>query len=152
MDVTLRPVREADLDLFEQHTDGPDGTGPLQWFGYRSFHAMRRDFADNGLLSPEGGRFTIEADGAPAGTVSWHQSAWGPLPTSWCWTIGIAVFPGYRGKGIGTQAQRQLAAYLFAHTRAERVQASTDVANIAEQRALSRAGRAGGPHPARAVA
>ena len=38
------------------------------------------------------------------------------------------------------EAQRQLAAYLFAHTRVERLEASTDVDNPAEQRALERAG------------
>jgi len=45
-----------------------------------------------------------------------------------------------RGSGHGTEAQRQLAAYLFAHTPVERVEASTDVDNAAEQRALERAG------------
>jgi hypothetical protein len=45
-----------------------------------------------------------------------------------------------RGRGHGREAQRQLAAYLFAHTPVERVEASTDVVNAAEQRALERAG------------
>jgi RimJ/RimL family protein N-acetyltransferase len=46
----------------------------------------------------------------------------------------------HRGRGHGAEAQRQLAAYLFAHTRVERLEASTDVENTAEQRALERAG------------
>jgi RimJ/RimL family protein N-acetyltransferase len=45
-----------------------------------------------------------------------------------------------RGRGHGAEAQRQLAAYLFAHIRVERLEASTDVDNLAEQRALERAG------------
>jgi ribosomal-protein-alanine N-acetyltransferase len=48
--------------------------------------------------------------------------------------------PEYRGKGLGAAAQRLLATYLFSTTIAHRLQASTDVENIAEQRALERAG------------
>jgi RimJ/RimL family protein N-acetyltransferase len=64
---------------------------------------------------------------------------WGP-PESWCWQFGILLRAGLRGRGIGTLAQRMLADYLFAHTRAHRVEAYTDVSNIAEQRALEKAG------------
>jgi RimJ/RimL family protein N-acetyltransferase len=42
--------------------------------------------------------------------------------------------------GHGSAAQRMLAGYLFATTPVNRVEASTDVENIAEQKALERAG------------
>ncbi|MFD9092636.1 GNAT family N-acetyltransferase [Streptomyces collinus] len=45
-----------------------------------------------------------------------------------------------RGKGYGKHAQRRLVEYLFAHTKVNRVEAGTEVTNIAEQRALERAG------------
>jgi aminoglycoside 6'-N-acetyltransferase len=45
-----------------------------------------------------------------------------------------------QGRGIGTKAQRLLVAYLFDHTRAQRVQAFTDVENVAERRALEKVG------------
>ncbi|MFG3547631.1 GNAT family N-acetyltransferase [Streptomyces sp. NPDC047725] len=45
-----------------------------------------------------------------------------------------------RGKGYGKRAQRLLVEYLFAHTRVNRVEASTEVANVAEQKALEGAG------------
>jgi RimJ/RimL family protein N-acetyltransferase len=48
--------------------------------------------------------------------------------------------PEHRGNGYGTQAQRLIAGYLFANTLIERLEASTDVENIAEQRALEKAG------------
>jgi hypothetical protein len=47
---------------------------------------------------------------------------------------------GLLGQGHGAEAQRQLAAYLFATTRVERLEASTDVDNLAEQRSLEKAG------------
>ncbi|MFD0534349.1 GNAT family N-acetyltransferase [Actinomadura luteofluorescens] len=40
----------------------------------------------------------------------------------------------------GARAQRLLAEYLFAHSPAHRVQAETETANLAEQRALEKAG------------
>jgi RimJ/RimL family protein N-acetyltransferase len=140
MDVRLRPVEEKDLDVFEEHATTPEGTGELQWFGHRSQHDRQREFADNGLLGPEGGYLTVEADGQAAGWMRWQQRLWGPPQTSWCWTISIVVFPGFRGQGVGSRAQRGLVDYLFAHTRAERIEASTDATNVAEQRALEKSG------------
>jgi RimJ/RimL family protein N-acetyltransferase len=48
--------------------------------------------------------------------------------------------PEARGTGVGTEAQRQLVRYLFAHTAVPRIEADTEVGNIAEQRALEKAG------------
>ncbi|WP_214102698.1 GNAT family N-acetyltransferase [Acrocarpospora catenulata] len=140
MEVTLRPVRASDLDLFDRERTTPEGTGEFQWFGYRNSHGLRREFMENGLLGHDSGQMTIEADGQPAGWVAWWMNSWGPDVTSWCWTIGIWVFADFRGKGAGTEAQRQIADYLFAHTRAERVQSFTDAGNLAEQRVLEKAG------------
>jgi RimJ/RimL family protein N-acetyltransferase len=48
--------------------------------------------------------------------------------------IGIWLRPHYRGRGIGTSgAQAQLVDLLFRHTPTNRVEAHTDVDNIAEQ-------------------
>ncbi|GAA0390630.1 alanine acetyltransferase [Acrocarpospora corrugata] len=140
MRVTLRPVRVMDLDVFDRERTTPEGTGEFQWFGHRTSHSLRREFAENGLLGHDSGRLTIDADGQPGGWVTWWMNSWGPDATSWCWTIGICVFADFRGKGAGSEAQRQLVAYLFAHTRAERVQSFTDAGNFAEQRALEKAG------------
>ena len=54
--------------------------------------------------------------------------------------IGIWLFVEHRGRGIGTEAQRQLVDYLFATTPVHRLQAGTEVANVAEQRALEKVG------------
>ncbi len=140
MDVRLRPMSEADVDRIETAGSDPEGLGPLQWFGYRDFAKMRRRVAEDGFLGPDGGGLTVDAGGEMAGYVTWIRQTWGPEATSWCWSIGISLFPGFRGRGIGTAAQRELVDYLFAHTRAERVQAITDVANLPEQRALEKAG------------
>ena len=50
------------------------------------------------------------------------------------------LLPEARGRGYGTQAQRLLVRYLFAHTTVHRIWAGTEVDNLAEQRALEKAG------------
>ena len=79
-------------------------------------------------------------DGTPIGSMSWHGVAYGPYRRSLAWNIGITLVPEHRGRGHGAEAQRMLAEHLFATTEANRVEATTDVGNIAEQRALERAG------------
>ncbi|WP_406435934.1 GNAT family N-acetyltransferase [Streptomyces sp. NBC_00631] len=139
--VILRPAREGDLPLLERFLFDPEAASRFQWFGWRDPDRFRRRFAENGLLGPDGGQLIVDTDAAsdgPFGFVSWHQLTTGP--TSYCWSVGIALAPRARGRGIGTRAQRPLVRYLFAHTPVQRIQADTDSANIAEQRALEKAG------------
>ena len=76
----------------------------------------------------------------PLGTVSWRATHFGPTWQSQALEIGISLRPFARGLGHGGRAQRMLASYLFATTEVHRVQATTDVTNTAEIRALERAG------------
>ena len=138
--VKLRPVTAADLDVFEQEFADADGTGIHQWFGFTPMHKVRRRFAETGLLDQDGGVLTVEADGEVAGRVEWFPAAWGRPATSGCWTIAIGLRPTWWGRGVGTEAQRRLVEYLFLHARAQRIQAYTDGENLAERRALEKAG------------
>ena len=54
--------------------------------------------------------------------------------------IGIWLVPEHRGRGIGTRAQAALVDLFFRHTPSNRVEAHTDVENLAEQRALEKVG------------
>ncbi|TDQ05822.1 acetyltransferase (GNAT) family protein [Labedaea rhizosphaerae] len=74
------------------------------------------------------------------GMVSWHAVGYGPGVGCASWNIGIELVPAARGRGAGTTAQRLLAEHLFATTELDRVEAGTDADNIAEQRALEKAG------------
>jgi RimJ/RimL family protein N-acetyltransferase len=73
------------------------------------------------------------------GDLSAHAVWYGPTPGSRALNIGISLVEEQRGRGIGAIAQRLLAEELHA-TGTVRVEASTDVANVAEQRALAKAG------------
>ena len=54
--------------------------------------------------------------------------------------VGIWLQTAARSRGIGGFAQRQLAELFFRHTTTNRVEAATDIENVAEQRALEAAG------------
>ena len=94
------------------------------------------------MLPPAGTGDLVVTDGedAPIGTVTWRPVLYGPNLGSQALDIGISLRPFARGHGHGARAQRMLAAYLFTTTPVHRVQASTDVRNVPEQRALERAG------------
>jgi RimJ/RimL family protein N-acetyltransferase len=131
--VTLRPEEPDDLIRL-----GPaDGDSTFDDFGPRE---ARRDVAPANLDAD--GRLVILDEGGSAvvGSVSWHWNQWGPNAASRCPMIGIWLRSEARGRGIGRAAQRELAELFFRHTTVNRVEAHTDVENIAEQRALEAAG------------
>ncbi len=74
------------------------------------------------------------------GEISWHAVNYGGSLACAAWNIGIELVMTARGRGIGTTAQRLLAEHLFATTELDRVEAGTDIDNLAEQRALEKAG------------
>ena len=86
------------------------------------------------------GRLVVLDHGELVGDVGWIPVCNGPTYACLAWNIGIDLVPSARGRGIGSRAQRLLVEHLFATTDLDRVQATTDVDNIAEQRALERAG------------
>lgn len=73
------------------------------------------------------------------GDLSAHAVWYGPTPASRTLNIGISVVNEYRGKGIGAIAQRLLADELH-REGIVRVEAQTDIENIAEQKSLEKAG------------
>lgn len=138
-DIHLRPVAEPDLATLNiLNNSGPESASAYGWFGWSDPTGRRRGWSENGLLSADHGNLIVADAQDVLGHVSWHRSPQGPLNHSW--NIGIALLPGARGRGVGSQAQRLLVRYLFAHTQVNRIDANTDVTNIAEQRALEKAG------------
>ncbi len=139
--VRLRDITLADADLLEAW-DAPAIRGEFNDFGLPPSPAPREAMAKGPLRNDHNGQLIVElvADETPIGTVGWHQVVNGPVPSSIAWNIGITLVPEARGRGYGTEAQRLVAAYLFETTGVNRVEASTDVENVAEQRSLEKAG------------
>ncbi len=134
----LRPVAEDDLRVIERLNADPDLLGPFLWGGWSDPGRFRRRWAEDGLLGEDRGTLMVARGADALGYTAYRK-----VPTggrAFCWSIGIALLPEARGRGAGTRAQRLLASYLFAHTQVNRIQAETEVDNIAEQRALEKAG------------
>lgn len=119
------------------YTD-PTVPGEFQWFGFRVVKAreVERRWAEDGLIGGDWSTLAVGLqNGSCVGDVSWRV-----VGETRNVEIGIWLFPEYRGRGIGTGAQRQLVDYLFATTPVHRLQAGTEIDNVAEQRALERVG------------
>ena len=140
--VRLRDVTLADAEMLDEWARDPMIAGEFNDFGMAAEPISREALARGPLRNQRNGQLIVErlADGEALGGVGWHQVRYGPNAESEAWNIGIELLPAARGHGYGVEAQIQLATYLFERTNANRVEAQTDVENLAEQRALEKAG------------
>ncbi len=138
--VRLRDVELADAALVDWLNDQKD-VGGFNDFGLPTLPTPRDALARGPLRNDHNGVLLIERlDGEPVGTVQWRAVHYGPPDDSRAWNIGIELRPSARGQGLGAEAQRLLAEWLFHATDANRVEAQTDIDNVAEQRSLEKAG------------
>ncbi len=137
--VRLRAVAEADIDALTAN-ETPE-SDPWNNFEIGASNRFHRRFANNGGIGDGAGMLAVETiHGTLVGSVSWFTVQHGPSAACRALNIGISLFAEHRGLGYGSAAQRQLADYLFSSQLIERIEAATDVDNVAEQRALDAAG------------
>lgn len=112
---------------------------PYEWHGFRDPNTRRRRWEEDGYLGHPPFILAIDvADGEFAGIVQWRPfEGSGPIGS---YEIGCLLWPQYRGRGIGTIAQRMVTDYVFQTTLANRVEAFTDAENLPEQRSLEKIG------------
>jgi RimJ/RimL family protein N-acetyltransferase len=141
-DIRLRQATLDDVELLTLWSSSPSHTGEFNDFGLARQRPYPELITKNELIGPNGGTLMVErfAGKKAIGTVSWRQVRYGPTPESAAWNIGISLIPEMRGLGYGSLAQRLLTDYLFATTSVNRIEAGTDVENLAEQRSLEKAG------------
>lgn len=113
---------------------------PMQFMGFIGGDDLQHGFAEHGWLTEDWGRLVVERGSQPIGGVSWHAERYGGNAASKALNIGILLDAAHRGHGYGTVAQRLLADYLFSTYAVHRLEAGTDVDNLAEQRSLEKAG------------
>jgi len=137
-EVRIRPYHEEDAAALDAADQEP---GAFEFYGFRSTNAFRSRYARDGMVGEDHGNLAVVAEGVGlVGDVGWFAVVHGPGSIARALNIGISLLPEHRGQGYGTAAQRLIAEYLFTNTLIERLEASTDVENIAEQRALEKAG------------
>ena len=141
--VRLREATLADADVVDARAGDPAMIGEFNDLGQPKGKPLAENLANGKrMVGPERGVLLIVRieDDAIIGDVGWHPVSYGPNERSPALNIGISVVPDARGHGYGTEAQRLIAEVLFERYDIERIEASTDVDNIAEQRSLEKAG------------
>lgn len=128
--ISLRAERASDMLILTGGDSRFDDFGPRP----PRTRISTADYTGSGALV-----IVAECDEV-CGYVSWHWNHWGPTPESRCPMLGIWLRASWRGCGIGRVAQRRVAEILFEQTTTNRVEAHTDVKNVAEWRALEAAG------------
>jgi RimJ/RimL family protein N-acetyltransferase len=139
----LRPIGDDDVAFLDRQHEDPDAAGEYNWFGHREMTRGRlaEQVRTGQTIRADGGVLAVTGDDDElVGDVSWRVNLNGPPQFGECWNIGIWIAPEARGHGHGSAAQRLLADRLFAESSYERVEASTEAANIGEQKALEKAG------------
>jgi [ribosomal protein S5]-alanine N-acetyltransferase len=138
--LTIRAFGPDDLEFLDRLGSDPEALGRFEFAGIGDPRARRRRWEQDGFVSPQATAVAVVlADGTLAGIGSWRARDRGGSPGA-CFEIGLALLPEHRGHGLGTEAQRLLVDYLFRFTTVHRLEAFTEVENVAEQKALERVG------------
>jgi [ribosomal protein S5]-alanine N-acetyltransferase len=138
--VALRAFREEDLPFLDRLCTDPDALGIFEWPGFVDVRSGRRRWEQDGYIGVDStGLAVVLPAGTVVGLASWRARNRGGPPGA-CYEIGLALLPNYRGRGLGTAAQRLLVDHLFGYTTAHRLEAMTNTRNIAEQKVLERLG------------
>jgi RimJ/RimL family protein N-acetyltransferase len=129
--VTLRPVA---ADLARAVVDGDlSGVDAAPGWPHADTLDALRPVALSGIAD---GTFLVEVDGLVVGDCGWF----GPPGDDGAVEIGYGLSPAYRRRGIGTEAVRELLAWVSAQPGVTRVTASVEATNIASRRLLERLG------------
>jgi len=132
--VNLRVAEKEDVSLVASWLNEPEFLGR-----YDPIVQMSKSEMEKNLEGPNEQEYFIveKKDGSRIGFIShfYVLHIAGKLME-----IGYALVPSERGKGYGTEAVQLLVDYLFLSRDLQRVQAATDVRNLASQRVLEKAG------------
>jgi RimJ/RimL family protein N-acetyltransferase len=118
----------ADLDTWEERNPGPPT--PLT----REAYAAR--LAQNASEQPDGAAFVVDVDGEAVGTASLFDFDMYARHAE----AGITLAPEVRGRGVGTEAIRQLVAFGFERRNLRRIHLQAIASNAAALRAYEKAG------------
>ena len=136
--VTLRPVREADLDaLYDAHTDIRN-RGAYFPLGVMSQTAFRREFAEHGFWQKTEGMLVIES---PEGEIAGHIEFFRPVSYWDAFELSYQLYGDqYAGRGFVTEAVQLLVDYLFGTKKEHRIQLVVVGENGASRRIAEKCG------------
>jgi RimJ/RimL family protein N-acetyltransferase len=136
--ISLRPIREADLDaVYAAHEDIAN-RGAYFPLGVQSETAFRRDFAEHGLWQREAGTLLIDTrDGEIAGHVEFFR----PVSYWDAWELSYQLYDErFASHGYATEAVQLMVDYLLATKKPHRIQLCIVPENLASVRIAEKCG------------
>ncbi len=136
--VNLRIAEKEDVKLFWEWFNNPSFLGEYHGPMLLSRADVEKMFESNPNSPFEMKLYVIEKkDGSAIGYVNHFNmlALYGKMLE-----IGYALLPTERGKGYCAEAVQLMVDYLFLSKNTERIQAATDVGNVASQNVLERGG------------
>lgn len=136
--ITLRPVRERDLDaVYAAHMDIAS-RGPYFPLGVQSESAFRRQFTETGFWGPDEGMLLIDTrDGEIAGHIEFFK----PVGYWDAFELSYQLYEQrFTGRGYTTEAVRLLVDYLFGTKKQHRIQLVVVPENAASLRIAEKCG------------
>lgn len=136
--VTLRQVREADLDvLYDAHTN-IHSRGAYFPLGVMSQTAFRGEFAAHGFWQKTEGMLVIES---PEGEIAGHIEFFRPVSYWDAFELSYQLYADqYAGRGFVTEAVQLLVDYLFGAQKEHRIHLVIVPENAASRRIAEKCG------------
>jgi [ribosomal protein S5]-alanine N-acetyltransferase len=136
--ITLRPVRERDLDaLYEAHVDIRN-RGSFFPLGVKSEPAFRRDYAENGFWNKEEGLLVIVT---LEGEIAGHIEFFKPVNYWDAFELSYQLYDErFARRGYTTEAVQLLVDYLFGAKKQHRIHLVIVPENAASQRIAEKCG------------
>ena len=131
--LTIRPVEERDL-AFLQLAQAQGMRGSFQEAQMESMARLRSQWEKDGMLGEQFQMLMVELEGQPVGFVTAFFVREGMV------RVGIQLDENCRGQRVGSRAFALLRDYLLENFPLVRLEADTDVDNIAAQKMLERCG------------
>jgi len=136
--ITLRPVREADLDAFYSAHIDIRTRGAFFPLGVMSESKLRHEFAENGLWQREEGVLLIHS---LTGELAGHIEFFKPVNYWDAFELSYQLYDErFTGQGYTTEAVQLLVDYLFGAKKVHRIQLDIVPENAASRRIAEKCG------------
>ncbi len=136
--ITLRPVREADLEgMYAAHADIRN-RGAYFPLGVTSETRFRHEFGEHGFWQKEEGMLVIAT---PEGEIAGHIEFFRPVSYWDAWELSYQLYDDrFAGNGYVTEAVQLLTDYLFATKKVNRIHLVIVPGNAASRRIAEKCG------------
>jgi RimJ/RimL family protein N-acetyltransferase len=136
--ISLRPVREADLDtLYDAHT-AIAARGAYFPLGVMSESTFRKEFAEKGFWQKTEGMLVIVSE---KGDIAGHIEFFRPVSYWDAFELGYQLYDEkHAGKGYVTEAVQLLVDYLFGNKKEHRIHLVIHPDNAASRRIAEKCG------------